>query len=145
MSNLGKQTIVSGSNSLYAGLESGLFDSSGVRFYVSDQLRENEVGVLQLGGKSQFFWMLLFLGYPRDSACCHTCFVVLTDPFVILFGEPVGGGLSRHTFECPGSCSQLALIDEPVTVLREYLHMHQAGKETNQLYLKARILDRAET
>ena len=117
--------MVSGSNSLYADLETGLFDSSGVRFYVSDQLRQHEVGMLQIGGKSPS------LSYPFPRAydiSPFSCIVFGTDPFISLFGEPIGDGLSRHTFECPASCSQLALVDEPVTVLREHLHMHKTGK-----------------
>lgn len=43
-----------------------------------------------------------------------------------LYGEPVGDGLTVHEFDCPSSCSSSAL-DEPVTVLREYLHMHKEG------------------
>jgi hypothetical protein len=49
----------------------------------------------------------------------------LGDPMVNLYGTPVGDGLALHEFECPGSCS--SLVDQPVTVLREYLHMHQTG------------------
>lgn len=48
------------------------------------------------------------------------------DPDVALFGQPVGNGLSRHTLDCPASCSE-TVLDEPVTVLREYLHMHKTG------------------
>lgn len=55
---------------------------------------------------------------------------------VKLYGQPVGEGLSSHTFTCPGSCSELflgqaatvaATASEPVTVIREYLHMHTTG------------------
>jgi hypothetical protein len=50
------------------------------------------------------------------------------DPDVSLYGQPVGNGFSLHQFECPGSCSTLAIADLPeVTVLREYLHMHKTG------------------
>jgi dopamine beta-monooxygenase len=47
------------------------------------------------------------------------------DPLIGVFGQPLGVGLSMHQFECPGSCSSLA--SQEVTVLREYLHMHETG------------------
>lgn len=50
----------------------------------------------------------------------------VVDPLIRLGGQPVGDGLSRHTLTCPETCSQLSL-DEPVTVLREFMHMHQKG------------------
>ena len=42
--------------------DSGKIDSSGVRFYVSDQLREQELGMLQIGGEpfSLALFKLLF-------------------------------------------------------------------------------------
>ncbi|KAL3908590.1 MAG: hypothetical protein SGILL_008427 [Bacillariaceae sp.] len=53
------------------------------------------------------------------------------DPLIGVFGEPVGQGLSMHQFECPSSCSSLA--SQEVTVLREYLHMHEVGlRMTNE-------------
>jgi hypothetical protein len=53
------------------------------------------------------------------------------DPGIGVFGQSVGIGLSVHQFDCPGSCSELAGQD--VTVLREYLHMHQVGlRMTNE-------------
>jgi hypothetical protein len=47
------------------------------------------------------------------------------DPEVNLYGQSVGAGLTLHEFDCPGSCSDAA--GQPVTVLREYLHMHKEG------------------
>lgn len=47
------------------------------------------------------------------------------DPNVSLGGTDVGNGVAEHSFECPGTCS--SLVGEPVTVLREYLHMHETG------------------
>ena len=76
----------------------GLIDSSGVRFYYTTEPREIEIGILTLG-----------------------------DPLMGLRGQALGNGLSSHSFRCPGSCSSTAL-QQPVTVLREYLHMHQTGK-----------------
>jgi hypothetical protein len=62
------------------------------------------------------------------------------DPFVFLEGAQVGDGLSEHVFECPGSCSQLAL-DEPVTILRESLHMHASGASMyNHLYRDGNLM-----
>ena len=84
-------------------LISGAIDNSGVRFYYTEEPREHAMGILQLG-----------------------------DPFVALYDTPVGEGISEHTFECQGGCSALAL-DEPVTVLREYINMHATGtRMTNQ-------------
>ncbi len=77
-------------------LVEGIIDNSGVRIFWTSQPRDEQVGILSVG-----------------------------DPVVSLFGEPVGDGPSVHTFECPGTCSELA--GRPVTVLREYLHMHETG------------------
>jgi hypothetical protein len=79
-------------------LDSGTLDSSGVRIYYTSELRPQEFGMLQLG-----------------------------DPFVSLYGQPVGDGFVQHTFDCPASCSSLAL-KEPITVVREWLHMHRTGQ-----------------
>jgi len=86
-------------------LEEGVVDSSGVEFFYSTTVREVELGVLQVG-----------------------------DPFVTLNGHSVGEGYNVHQFDCPSSCSGLYLADgEPVTVLREYLHMHAVGaRMTNE-------------
>jgi len=43
------------------------------------------------------------------------------DPQVGLFGQTVGTGITKHEFECPSSCS--SLVNQEVTVLREYLHV----------------------
>ena len=48
------------------------------------------------------------------------------DPNIGLFGQPVGDGLSKHEFVCPSSCSET--VGQEVTVLREYLHLHETGK-----------------
>ena len=77
--------------------DSGKIDSSGVRVYWTSKKREYDMGILQLG-----------------------------DPNVALYGQPVGSGLTEHTFDCPSSCSS-AYVSNPVTVLREHLHMHKAG------------------
>jgi hypothetical protein len=76
----------------------GVLDNSGVRFYYTTQTREFELGVLQLG-----------------------------DPIVNLVNVPVGNGLSSHAFSCPGDCSSEALQGQPVTIIRENLHMHRSG------------------
>eukprot|EP00429_Kryptoperidinium_foliaceum_P006414 CAMPEP_0176006552 /NCGR_PEP_ID=MMETSP0120_2-20121206/2780_1 /TAXON_ID=160619 /ORGANISM="Kryptoperidinium foliaceum, Strain CCMP 1326" /LENGTH=595 /DNA_ID=CAMNT_0017339293 /DNA_START=320 /DNA_END=2107 /DNA_ORIENTATION=- len=77
----------------------GIIDSSGVRIYYTSQPREAEIGILATG-----------------------------DPASFLSGQPVGDGPSHHSFECPGECTSVALADQGgVTVLREYLHMHEAG------------------
>jgi hypothetical protein len=50
------------------------------------------------------------------------------------YGTPVGDGLSVHSFECSADCSSTFLGDgEPVTVIREHLHMHMTGtRMTNE-------------
>ena len=78
-------------------LDEGAFDSSGVRFYYTEQAREIEMGYLQLG-----------------------------DPYVELAREPLGVGLVEHSFVCKPSCSSF-FLRSPVTILRDYMHMHQAG------------------
>jgi hypothetical protein len=85
---------------------SGVLDSSGVRLYYTSQKREHDLGVLQLG-----------------------------DALVALEGQSVGEGLVRHTFDCPASCSSVSL-SENVTVVREYLHMHNAGKSMQNYQLR---------
>ena len=86
-------------------MDEGIVDSSGVEIFYSTTPRETEVAILQVG-----------------------------DPFIQLFSQPVGEGYNMHQFDCPGSCSSLYLQDdEPVTVIREYLHMHATGvRMTNE-------------
>ena len=36
---------------VFVDLDTGVYDSSGVRFYYTDQLREFEIGIMQVGGK----------------------------------------------------------------------------------------------
>jgi hypothetical protein len=73
----------------------------------------------------RFYWT----SEPREQ---EIGIMSVGDPMVGAFGQPVGTGLSAHQFECPGSCSDLA--GQEVTVLREYLHMHQVGlRMTNEL------------
>jgi hypothetical protein len=53
------------------------------------------------------------------------------DPNIGAFGQPVGAGLTKHEFDCPAACS--SFVNQEVTVLREYLHMHQIGQRmTNE-------------
>jgi hypothetical protein len=79
-------------------LDEGTLDSSGIRLFYTSQLRSQEFGVLQLG-----------------------------DPFLSLFGQSVGDSFVQHTFDCPASCSSVAL-NESVTVFKEALHMHRTGQ-----------------
>jgi hypothetical protein len=77
----------------------GVLDSSGIRFYYTTQPREFDVGVLPLG-----------------------------DPLTNLAGVSVGSGLTSHAFKCPSSCTLLTLSPEqPLTVIRESIHMHKSG------------------
>jgi len=59
---------------------------------------------------------------PRDQ---QLGVLAVGDPLVGLYGQPVGDGLAMHSFDCSSSCSSAA--GQNVTVLREYLHMHQTG------------------
>jgi len=72
---------------------------SGVRLYVSHTPVNIEIGMLQIG-----------------------------DPFVGLEGTNIGSGLTRHTFECPSSCTEKRLSNNGITVISESLHMHSHGK-----------------
>jgi hypothetical protein len=69
------------------------------------------------------------------------------DPTLGLYGEPVGDGISSHHFECPGSCTGAYLSkDEPVTVFREYLHMHVTGTRiTNEHIRNGTVIRTAST
>jgi hypothetical protein len=90
----------------------GVLDSSGVRLHYTTDEKEFEAGFLQLG-----------------------------DPNVSLFGQPVGNGLVEHTFACPGGCSSFVLGDKKVTILREYLHMHQTGvRISNELVRNGNVV-----
>jgi hypothetical protein len=82
----------------------GILDSSGARFYWTSQPREVEMGIFSTA-----------------------------DPLLDLFGRPVGNGLTTHDFVCPSSCTNTVLENQPITVLREYLHMHRTGaRATNE-------------
>ena len=96
-------------------LVQGQVDSSGVKLYYSLESREHMAGYLMIG-----------------------------DPNIGLMGQEIGSGLTEYQFDCPSSCSQLALLDDggenknttddnetSVIVLREYLHMHQSGYSTS--------------
>lgn len=57
--------------------------------------------------------------------------MTLGDPNIGVFGQLVGAGLTRHEFDCPSTCS--SFVNQEVTVVREYLHMHQIGmRMTNE-------------
>ena len=43
------------------------------------------------------------------------------DPLVILQGQQVGAGITKHTFTCPSTCTQRS--DVPLTIFGEGLHM----------------------
>jgi hypothetical protein len=80
-------------------LKEGNFDSSGVRLHYTSKMRPIEIGVANLA-----------------------------DSTLWLRGQPVGMGLTEHKFSCPASCTKTFIQeDEPVTVFREIVHMHQRG------------------
>ena len=75
-------------------------DVSGVRLHWTRNLREYDLGIMPMA-----------------------------DPLFGLSGTVVGGpngGLDRHEFVCPSSCTNF-VMDQNVTVIREYLHMHEQG------------------
>lgn len=82
-----------------ADLDVNVSDSSGIRAYYTSIKREFDLGIFQTG-----------------------------DPFVQLENNLVSsnGGLAQHTFECGEQCLG-SYLNEPVTVIREHLHMHTTG------------------
>jgi hypothetical protein len=87
------------------GLLSNQIDSSGIRFFYSERARTHSAAILELG-----------------------------DPLVAKAGSSIDKGLTRYDFECPGVCSSSFLAGSEVTVVAEYLHMHQTGvRMTNKV------------
>lgn len=83
--------------------DEGHMDSSGIRVYWTTKKREHDIGVFSLG-----------------------------DPRTNLVGESVGSGLSKHEFNCPASCTSMALsVDEPITVTESTFHMHEKGRKAS--------------
>jgi hypothetical protein len=67
----------------------------------------------------------------------------LGDPSIGLFGQPVGDGLSKHELLCPSSCSEF--VNQEVTVLREYLHLHETGKRiVNEQIRNGEVIRKAQ-
>jgi hypothetical protein len=81
--------------------DADIVDDFGFEFFYTETPREIEAGVLVLG-----------------------------DPQVNMEPNPVGDGLVEATFHCSGGCSKWVL-PQPVTVFREFLHMHNAGISTH--------------
>lgn len=84
----------------------GVLDSSGVKIFWTRQIREFDLGVLQLG-----------------------------DPILNLSGSSVGDGLTSHDFQCGSQCSS-AFLSEPITVIREQLHMHASGRRMSNQQIR---------
>ncbi|XP_050300563.1 tyramine beta-hydroxylase [Anthonomus grandis grandis] len=80
------------------GLISGVIDSSGIRFYVSDKLRKMDAGIIELG-----------LEY--------------TDKMAI----PPGQNTFSLTGYCISSCTSIGLPAEGITVFGSQLHTHLTG------------------
>ncbi|CAM9200132.1 unnamed protein product [Discosporangium mesarthrocarpum] len=79
--------------------EAGLTDSTAVRFYYTENLREHDAGALVLG-----------------------------DPVLTLMDEPLVQGRSKYSFDCPSSCTEESFQDDSVTIFAELLHMHELGR-----------------
>jgi len=82
-----------------------IIDNSGVRLYYTSKKREFDLGVFQTG-----------------------------DPLIGLFNQPTvtneTASISQHVFDCPSTCTEENLPQEqnqPITVIREHLHMHKTG------------------
>ena len=87
------------------GFETDKLDSSGIRVYWTSKKRPVEVGTLSLA-----------------------------DYATLLEGTSVGnGGLSKHSFSCPSSCTQMTLsgLSEPITVFSANFHMHLTGQRAD--------------
>jgi hypothetical protein len=83
----------------------------------------------------RFYWT----SEPREQ---EIGILSVGDPLIGAFGQLVGTGLSMHQFECPGTCSELA--GQEVTILREYLHMHEVGRRmTNEQIRDGKVIHTA--
>jgi DOMON domain/Copper type II ascorbate-dependent monooxygenase, N-terminal domain len=78
-------------------LVEGATDRGGIRVYYTHKKREFDVAIMGLG-----------------------------DSLTKLSGVSIPAGITQYEFGCPPGCSKLAL-DEPVTVIQEYIHMHNEG------------------
>ena len=80
-------------------MDDNQIDSSGIRVYYTNIMREYDLGVLQTG-----------------------------DPFLSLMDSPVSvnGTFATHSFNCNSACSSL-FLNTSVTVISEHLHMHKSG------------------
>lgn len=79
--------------------------------------------------------------YTTEMRPVQADILQLGDPFVQLSGTEVGEG--EHIFECPSSCTQ-TVLNESVTVLREYLHMHAQGAQAqNEVLREGEVVNRA--
>lgn len=106
--------------SLPENLGAPLFGENGFQAFEIEVHYNNALktpGIIDNSGV-RVFWT----SQPRDE---QVGILTVGDPNVNLFSQPVGDGQSQHSFECPGTCS--SLVGQPVTVLREYLHMHATG------------------
>lgn len=92
---------------------SGMKDTSGLRFYYTNEERAYRAGILETG-----------------------------DPWVMLNDTAINAGLTQYSFTCPGTCSSTYLTqardvggsDQGVTILSETLHMHKTGvRMTNEV------------
>jgi len=101
---------------------SGMKDSSGLRFYYTNEERTHRAGVLEVG-----------------------------DPHLALRGKDIPDGLTKYSFHCPGSCSSSVLAQEKlrggsqgVTVISEFLHMHDTGmRMTNEVIRGDQVVHKA--
>jgi hypothetical protein len=95
------------------GRLSGQMDSSGIRFHYSLSQKKHDAAILELA-----------------------------DPYVFLIGQDIDSGLTKYEFTCPGACSSAFMWNgQGVTVLAEYLHMHQTGtRMTNEVIRNSQVV-----
>ena len=66
------------------------------------------------------------LYYTSDKRPYDMGIFSIGDPTFHLRSD-IGAGYSRHTFTCPSSCTE-SVADQNLTVIREFLHMHEGGQ-----------------
>ncbi|KAL3942336.1 MAG: hypothetical protein SGARI_000303 [Bacillariaceae sp.] len=83
-------------------------------------------------------WRIFYTTEPREI---EAAFMLLGDPGVQLWGEPIAPGLTEYSFSCANDCTN-SVLDEPVTVIAESLHMHKTGvRMTNELIRDGEVVN----
>ncbi|KAL3315669.1 hypothetical protein Ciccas_005697 [Cichlidogyrus casuarinus] len=88
------------------GLKQGVIDSSGIRFYATENLREHDAAVMELG-----------LNYSPGNSI------------------PPGQAYFANTGYCDGSCTKMAVPKEGITVFASQLHTHTTGIQVSTYHV----------